>query len=72
MKKVGGAIERINYPGVFRAFLWTAFFSENTMFRIGVREDIKDRALSFNIRLTDKVVSTLGGVLQAIQLIEVH
>ena len=72
MEKVGSAVEGVNYPGIFRAFLQTALFSENTMFRIGVSEDIQNRTFGFDIRLTDKVVSTLGGVLQAIQLTEVH
>ena len=39
---------------------------------IGTEEDIQDSAFGLDIGLTDKVVPALGGILQTIQLIEVH
>jgi len=37
-----------------------------------MRQHIQDSAFGLDIGLTDKVVPTLGGILQTIQLIEVH
>ena len=59
MQEIGGAIQRIKDPLVFRVF--TTFFGQNAIFRVGLAQYIDNRLLGFTINVGDEIIITLGG-----------
>jgi hypothetical protein len=42
VQEIGGAVQRINNPFVVAALLFTTFFSQNGMIRVGLTDDLND------------------------------
>ena len=69
MQEISRAIQRVYHPDKVIAFMFTAFFSQDSVVREGCLDDVNNFPLSHAINLTGIIIFTFLVDLQAANII---